>query len=324
MSKEVLAEKKILFNIYGMDIKSDTVYQITPRVDNNAPQAFIDAGTTKVLSLEVDNAVPGAIFDEQKNAWDTGMYLESRALTKAFPSEAERKKVLLTIKKNITEPIEALKGAGVLSHIATKEQNKFWDEYRITVKKDKIFSTNKPEDILNIFLIILHRQVKPSHVPSGNPEFSKAQYSIQDKDSVVDRQQQVEMDQMEASGIFYNLLKTNKKDLSVVLEYLSLSASEKSDNSALTAIFNRFIKDKQDGIQNTKLFLKTAEKLSTEDGETELYLFDKLRKLTLKGRVKQKKGQIWFNDEFIGDSFKDAALRAMSNKELQKEILETE
>lgn len=312
--------KETLFTIYDLDIKSDTVYQVTPKLDFDAPQAFQDFGTTKVLSTDVDNDVPGAIFDTDKNAWDTGMYLESRALNKAFPDEKERKAALKNIEKYIVVPIEKIKGAGALSHLTTN--NKFWDDFRIKIKKDAVFFTNKTEELLALFLAVLHRQVSPSTIATGNHEFAKAQYSIQDKDSVVDRQQQLEMAEMEANGIFYQMLKTKRSDLISMLDYLDISVSQNSEDPALISLFKRFTKHKEDGLQNIKSFLKLAEKVSDEEGETEIYLFSKLKQLNAKGKVKQRKGEVFFEDELIGSNFKTAAAFVMQDKELQKRILE--
>jgi len=311
--------KETLFTIYGLDIKSDTVYQVIPKEDPSAPKAFQDHGTTKILSRHVDNAVPGAIFDHEKNAWDTGMYLESRALNKVFPNETERKAALKNIEKYILAPIEKIKGKGALSHLATN--NDFWDNFKIRVAKNEVFYSDKPMELLSLFLAVLHRQLTPSDIPSGNHEFSKSQYNVQDKDSVVDRVQQIEMAQMEAAGLFYSMIKSNKKDLVIIMDYLGMSVSENADTPAITSIFNRYIKDPKDSVQNTRLFIKTAEKLASEDGETELYVFSKLKALAAEGRIKQKKGEIWYNDEQLGKTFKDAASNVLRDKDQLKQLL---
>lgn len=315
---------EILFTIHDFNIRRDALYQVIPKLDSEAPEGFKEHKTSKIINPDIANSVPGAIFDRTKGIWDTGFYVESSALTRAIPNITERTKLVKDLEKYIVKPIETLQGKDSLS--PRPDNNKYWDEFQVYVAKDKIFNTAKPEELLQLYLILLHKQVIPSHLES-HPEYktSSAQYCIVDKDDAIDRRLQFEMETMEANGIFYDLMKNKKSDLVMLLDYVGLPVSgENPDNTVLTSMFNRYLKDKTDGYQNSKVFINAYKKFSTEDGENEVYFHSKLRKLFVKGKVKQRKNEIWFDDQYLGNSFKLAAAKVMEDKELQKQLLELE
>lgn len=312
---------EILFTIHEFNVRKDALYQVMPKMDSEAPDGFKDYKTTKVINPDISNLLPGAIFDRSKNAWDTGFYVDSRALMKAVPNVTERTKLVKDLDKLIVKPIEAMQGKDRLS--AKPDNNAYWDNFVVDVAKDKIFNTEKPEELLQLYLLLLHKQIIPSHLES-HPEYkmSGAQYSIVDKEDAVDRKLQTEMETMEANGLFYGMMNTKKPDLLMLLDYLGLPVSGDPDNSVLVSMFSRFLKDKTDGFQNAKMFIKGHKKFMTEDGENEVYFHSKLKQLFTKGKVKQRKGEIWFEDEMIGNSFKLAAAAILADKELQKKLLE--
>ena len=129
------------------------------------------------------------------------------------------------------------------------------------------------------------------------------------------------MDLMQASGIFYSLLKEKPKDLSLILDYLKMGVSEKTEDRVLTSLFNNWLKDKTDGYQNAKVFVKTYESFLTEGGEKEIFYYSKMKELISKGVIKQRKNEIWFEDEFIAADLRAASRTIMATPDLEKRIL---
>lgn len=308
-----------LLELYGFKIRPKTLYQVTEKTDSFAPEGFKEFKTSKALHPDISNSVPGAIYDTALGAWDTGLYENSRALTKAIPSQEERVKFIKEVTKQIVAPLDKLKGKNFLSQFA--DNNAYWDNYRIDLYRGKIFNTGKPEELLQIYLSVLHKQLTPSTLEQ-NPEFKNSQYCIIDKEESVDRKLETEMGMMEAQGTFFNLLKSDKRsDLFLILNYLKIGVTEKTEDKVLISLFNNWLKDKTDGYQNYSVFIKTVKFFLTEDGEKEVYYHAKIKELIGKQIVRQKKSEIWFEDEFVGSDLKSAVKNILSNLDLQQRIL---
>jgi hypothetical protein len=306
----------VILNIYDFQIKKDTLYEIKEKLDTSAPDGFKEFNTTKVLSDTVVDTFPGAVFDRERGIWDTGLYPTSSSFMRAIPADL-RVAALRSIKENIIKPIEAEKGVDILDH--TANNNQFWDSFRIDLQRGKIFDTAKAEDLLRLYLLLIHRRVTPKHMES-HPEFKQpiSMYCIVDKDSSVSREAEREMRQAKASALFYNLLGSDREGLIRVLDYLGISANNGTEDGVLYTVFGNFIKSKEDKFQNDKVFIDTVERYQTEAGEEEIYIHSKLKEFYLKGKVKNKKGEIWLDDVFVESGWKNAARKIKEDKELKQ------
>jgi hypothetical protein len=306
----------VILKIYDFEIKKDTLYEIKEKLDTSAPDGFKEFNTTKVLSDTVVDTFPGAVFDRERGIWDTGLYPTSSSFMRAIQPES-RVSALKSIKDNIIKPIEAEKGIDVLDQ--NSNNNRFWDAFRIDLQRGKVFDTAKAEDLLKLYLLLIHRRVTPKHMES-HPEFKQpiSMYCIVDKDSSVSREAEKEMRQAKASALFYNLLGTDRDGLIRVLDYLGISATNATEDSVLYTIFGNFIKSKEDKYQNDKIFIETVERYQTEDGEEEIFIHAKLKELYIKGKVKNKKGEIWIDDVFVESGWKNAARKVKEDKELKQ------
>lgn len=306
----------VILKIYDFEIKKDTLYEIKEKLDTSAPDGFKEYNTTKVLSDTVVDTFPGAVFDIERGIWDTGLYPTSNSFMRAIQVEG-RTAALKSIRENIIRPIEAEKGDNILDQ--NSNNNKFWDSFRIDLQRGKVFDTSKAEDLLKLYLLLIHRRVTPKHMES-HPEFKQpiSMYCIVDKDSSVSREAEKEMRQAKASALFYNLLGTNREGLIRVLDYLGISATNATEDAVLYTIFGNFIKSKEDKFQNDKIFIETVERYQTEEGEEEIYIHSKLKELYIKGKVKNKKGEIWIDDVFVESGWKNAARKVKEDKELKQ------
>lgn len=307
-----------LLEIYEFSIRPNTLYEVTEKIDSFAPDGFKEHKTSKVLHPDISDSVPGAIFNSELGVWDTGLYENSPALMRAIPSEAERIKFSKDVKKYISDPLTKLKGKEFLSQY--EDNNKFWDKYSIEIFRKKVFNTGKPEELLQLYLALLHRQITPKPL-ENHPDFKNSQYCIIDKDDSINRKLEAELGVMEAIGIFSNLLKNKKADLLLILDYLRMNVAEKTEDRIIASLFNNWLKDKTDGYQNYSVFLKTYNFFLTEDGETEVFYNSKVKDLIKKGVIKQKKQEVWFNDEYVGSDVKSAVKNIISRKDLQTEFL---
>lgn len=320
MATEASTKKEksnVILKLYDFEIKKDTLYEIKEKLDTSAPDGFKDFNTTKVLSDLVVDTFPGAIFDEERGIWDTGLYPTSKALSRAIPDADARKLALKSITINIITPIETEKGDNILDH--TQANNIFWDSYRIECHRGKLFDTSKADDLLRLYLLLVHKRVTPKEMES-HPEFKQpiSMYCIVDKDSSMSREAEKEMRKAKASALFYTLLTTNRDGLLQVLEYLGINATKSSDDSVLYTVFGNFISSKEDKFQNDKLFIDVVEKYQTEDGAEELYIHSKLKELYVKGKVKYKNGEVWMDDVYVENGWKNAAAKVKTDQELKQ------
>ena len=151
IAKSKKEESNVILKIYDFEIKKDTLYEIKEKLDTSAPDGFKEFNTTKVLSDIVVDTFPGAIFDEERGIWDTGLYPTSKSLAKAISDLDARTLALKSLKTNIINPIEEEKGEGILDH--TSNNNHFWDSFRIECHRGKLFDTAKTEDLLRLYLL---------------------------------------------------------------------------------------------------------------------------------------------------------------------------
>lgn len=316
MAVKIKDTDNVILKIYDFEIKKDTLYEIKEKLDTSAPDGFKEFNTTKVLSDTIVDTFPGAVFDRERGIWDTGLYPTSSSFMRAIQPEI-RVSALKALKENIVKPIEAEKGENVLDQ--NSSNNRFWDSFRIDLQRGKVFDTAKAEDLLRLYLLLIHRRVTPKHMES-HPEFKQpiSMYCIVDKDSSVSREAEKEMRQAKASALFYNLLSTDREGLIRVLDYLGISATNATEDAVLYTIFGNFIKSKEDKYQNDKIFIETVEKYQTEDGEEEIFIHAKLKELYIKGKVKNKKGEIWIDDVFVESGWKNAARKVKEDKELKQ------
>jgi hypothetical protein len=310
-------ESRVILKIYDFEIKKDTLYEVKEKLDTSAPEGFKEFNTTKVLSDMVVDTFPGAIYDEERGLWDTGLYPTSNALIRAITDSDARALALTSLRKNIILPLEEEKGENILDH--TPKNNLFWDKFRIECHRGKLFDTSKTEDLLRLFLLLLHKRVTPKEMES-HPEFKQpiSMYCIVDKDSSVSREAEKEMRKAKASALFYNLLNTDRAGLLQVLDYLGISASSTSDDAVLYTVFGNYMSSKEDKFQNDKLFIDTVDKYQTEEGAEEIYIHSKLKELYVKGKVKYKKGEIWMDDVFVESGWKNAARKVKEDQEMKQ------
>jgi hypothetical protein len=317
LSKTTLASNNVILKLYEFEIKKDTLYEIKEKLDTSAPEGFKEYNTSKVLSDVIVDSFPGAVFNQEREVWDTGLYATSTALAKAITDPTSRELALKSLKENIIDPIELEKGEGILRH--SQDNNKYWDGYRIKVQRGKLFDTSKTEDLLSLYLLLLHKRVTPKSL-ENHPEFKQpiSMYCIVDKDSSMSREAEKEMKQAKASALFYNMISSNREGLLQVMDYLGITTSASADDAVLFTVFGNFLRSKEDKYQNDKVFIDTIEKYNTDSGAEEIYIHAKLKDLYTKGKVKFKKGEIWLDDIYIDNGWKNAARKINEDSEFKK------
>ena len=317
MSKE--KNNDVIVSIYDFEIKANTLYEVQEKMDSSAPDGFKDNSTSKILSFDVEDGYPGAIYDIERQIWDTGLTENSSAFREAFQDEKTQSAVLRNLNKYIVNPYEKEKGVGALDFKATKEQNEFWDRFRIKIKRGRVFNTANVDDLLQLYLCLIHKRLTPKELES-HPAFKQpiSYYLIVDKESAISRQAETEMKKMEAQATFFNLMKQDKKGLLSILEYLGIQAGEATDQATLVRVFNNWLEDKTDKYQNVKLFVELLDKYQTPKGKELLEIHTNLKYLYRKGKVKYIKGEISMDDVYVANGWKNASMKIQEDDELKE------
>lgn len=312
-----MSDKKVIISPYGFDIKTDTLYEVQEKYDSSAPDGFQKNRTTKLMSFDIIDRKAGAVWDSDKGNWDTALYEGSKALNEAFP-DVDLKSLIRNINDYIVRPFEKESGEGRLNHISSPETNEYWDNYKIEVGRGKIFDTSKPKDRLDLFLCLIHKRLTPKELES-HPDFKGiSQYVIVDQEGSISRESESELERMKASASFFTLLQNNKDDLFNILDYLGISVNKKTEQTTLVRVFNNWLDDKVDRYQNDRLFNKTVEEYNSKEGKDLFFIFSKLKELKTKDIVKVKRGEIYLDNVYVENGYKNAAYKIAKDSELRE------
>lgn len=306
---------KEIVNLFGFSIKENSLYEIKEKLDPDAPDGFRENETTKILTNDVSNEEPGAVWNASIGAWDTGLFMGSPFLRSAFPNETARESVVNTLNKYIVEPIEGIKGAGALNN--TVENDSFWNNYRVSVKRGAGFNTGNPEQLFQLFILVLTKRLTPKGMTS-HPEFKQSQYEIVDKEASNRSESDKVLRTVKAYSLFGAFNSSDKAHLINVLDYVGLrGVNEKTEEDTLTLAFKHFIEDPLKGIQNAKDFIDLLES-KDKNMKTKIYTYGKVKEYLLEGRLTKKQNDIYLDDTFLGSSIKNAAEAIVSDKALMK------
>lgn len=306
----------VILEIYGFKIKENSLYEIQEKLDSSAPDGFVDYRTSKLLNIDVEDGCPGAVFSMKRGVWDTGLYESSTALKEAFGTEIDS--VIEKIQDYIVKPYEKEKGEGVLNHLVTN--NLFWDNFRIPLKRGKVFNTANIDDLLQLYLCLVHKRLTPKDLES-HPAFKQpiSYYLIVDKEANIGREAEKEMIRMKATAVFYAMLSSNKDGLFQILDFLGIQANEKTDEPTLVRVFNAYIDNKTDKFQNDGLFIKAVDEFNTEKGKEVFFIHSKLKELYKSGKgVTFKSGVVSIDGMYVENGWKNSARKIQEDTELME------
>lgn len=316
--------KEVLFTIYDFPIATNTLYEVVRKKDTQAPQEFINEGTSKLLSNDVSDFYNCAAYDIDKDIWDTGLTDTSRALKEAVSNDSQRQSIVKTLKKHIVDPVEKEYGEGYLSHHKT---NNFWDKFNDKVYLTKVYNTEEPLQLLALYQQVLHKRLTPK-VNESHPEFKNtSQFCVENKEEKVDRKTAKKKKTTKANALFYSLTndKGNEQALEAVFQWLNLGSTKSLDENTLFMQFDMFLEDDPTQ-QNTESFIKTVEDYMGKDDRAEVMdIHLQLKNLERVGKIKKRRSEYWLtlknsSQEFLGNSLKAGAEKIANSEELQKEV----
>lgn len=316
-TKEKLSPNSL--KVKDITIEKGCIYQVSPKYDGSAPDGFKKERTTKFLSSHGKNieAVP---FDTRMGVWDTGLYEESPCY--AGMPKVEVKRLVNSLQESIVKPIEARLGIGKLDY---KEENTFWLDYGIDLHRGRIFNTEQPDQLLQLFQVAIHGKVAPKGSDS-NPNYREAQFCVENKEEAKTIQQENDTLEINAMGSFYSLLKGEKDVLALVMNYVGipLPGGKNLDEQVAASAFKVFVDHKSDGYTNKTNFLKAVKLSGEKTGYKELAFYEKIQKLIRKKKIEKERENFLLDGDVLGTNPKEIAKKVARNAELQERILALE
>lgn len=302
--------------INEFEIKLGTIYQVMPKYDGSAPDGWRKERTTKALAPWGKNieAIP---FHENMKVWDTGLYKDSPVFK--FKKEEEVQQIVDFVQENIVSKLEGnFYNKGTLDHRDNKDS--YWDNYGIELYNGRIFNTDDPKQLLDLYLSIVHGKLCPKGKAESSPYYPFAQYTVENKEQSKSVKQENELITMEAMGLFYSLLNSSKKNLKLVLNYVGVKVPEKANDGIYTTSFTSFIDHKNDSRLNKENFIEAVKMVNDPKKYQELYFYDVLNKLYRKKVVTKDREFVMFEGTKLGTSFKEAAKKVASDNNLMVEV----
>jgi len=297
------------------EIESGKAYQIINKFDANAPDGFQKNRTTKVPDPDASNFVNLAVWDEPKKSFDTALDKNSRRLNELFPDSDDLTRHLQVVTKEIYNPLISIYGADTLD---TKNKE-FWDNFMYNISVDNVLNTKDVLGRAQLYFLIIHGKLAPVGFESENLFKKCAQFSVENKETVVGATQKREIEKNKAIAKFVNLLDDDKEELATLLEYIGITGLDEADEALMNSVFTNWL-DKDDN-QNPKQFLEVYEKFhKSSAGKTYMKIYRALKELHRKKKIKKNMDGVIFEDEVLGKDFKEASTTVQNSSALLEKL----
>lgn len=312
-----MSESKVLFEVHGFEVYSDTTYVVRDKEDLNAPSGFIKAGITKLPSDGVGETFQCAYVKKSATTgvWDTGF----RDYSPCYSNISDKKKVERTVEtllKNVVEPYEKHVGEkGELDH----KNDEFWSRRSFEVYTGQPFDTSNPEDVLTLYFALMTRQLTPKG-KEGDSSYKQSSFIVVDINKDIKRKDEKAADFFEAVGVFQHLQKSDKPRLLSILNYSGLPVAPDIEKKAFQGIFNEYLTQSgNNNSNNTKTFLELVEETESEEGRSKIEIYLNLKDSFKKGGKvsKSSNGVYFYQEDEIGPDLKAAAGNIVKQKELE-------
>lgn len=316
MSKK---EDDLLFEVDDFKVYRNRSYVVKNKPDMDAPKAFRDHNTSKVLGIEDSFQMPYVVSDKGsgRGIWDTGFYENSPCY--GHLDASTRKTKVAALRKNVLEPYRMY----IPDDSVTMEQTgNFWDEYNVKVSSGEIFETSNPEAVLSLYTALRARKVTPKG-KEGEPEYLNSYYVIVDMQQNTKASEEKTDNEFEAISTFAELLSTDKNKMRALLQWLGLNVSESISDSTAKDMFKQKVISNNSKVSE---FIRISTEASTAEGYDKFQLYQKLKKQLEKAGTKVTKvnGKIYFEAEELGEDLKSAAGNVAEKKlfaDIKKQIL---
>lgn len=304
------------------------VYFVNGKMDLDAPDGFQEERTSRLPSpIEGSKTTNLVVEDPSRSSqdpsslvgkyYDTCMTSNSRRLREVLDSQEEVQQQLAVIKEFIVDPMEAIYGEDVLSPTNVG----FWtsERGRAKVFKSKIFDTKVPEQLMQLYLLMMNNELAPEEF-DRRPAFLYSHFTVSNFEDKLDSKTKNAFERNSAVSKFMNLLETNIEEAGYILEYAGIKGvSGFNGKEELNVIFSNFL---EDDLQNARTFLNVFNKLTSKSGAEVLNVYKMLIQLNEYKAIDKVNKEYFLEGQALGISLKEAAETVLTDKNLKKALLE--
>lgn len=299
------------FKVGGINIKIGEKYILDHVPDPNSKVG------TKKFPFEGSGVSDCVNFDLQKNVFDTGFYDGSFCLQAYTP--AEREELVPIYINQIKEPFEKFRNED-LNH---SEKNEFWKKYRYEAKVNKEFDTNKPDDLFDLFQIIVQGLACDKN--EKNPFYrSNAQFIVSNPQVTKNKNKERSKVKFDAIQKLAVLADGDKDKLDLILNFVGREATDKVKKDDLKLIYFEVINDPKTGVDFAERFVEACEDYETPAGKERMEFFHAINKLFKLRKIKKdRRGFVTEHGEvFLGNTLQDISKFCLAKDSAQAKAIE--
>lgn len=313
MAKSVKSDysgKRLLANVSGMSIYSDSVYVVTGKMDESAPSGFQEVGISKA-PFPGNKTISSCSWDKYLHVYDTGFF-ENSMCYKGMPKKEREDEVALRC-RNIKEPFEEATGENL-----DQSNFSFWDRVQADCYDGRLFYTNDVRDLFDLYISLLSKVLTPKE-EDGNPEFQNSLYCVEDKTTAVDVKKQRQIDKSEIIFNFMSMLggtNMEQRKIKDLLLYLDVIHSSDLDPSMIRYMFLNWIESKNTNIDAYKDAYNRFIEDESEEGPEVIEYYRIMKEMAYSGRMQIGSSGISFENSIIGPDLVSASMALVRDKDL--------
>lgn len=308
---EMVATKKLLANVYGMKIYSDSVYMITGKPDSGAPNGFQELGIAKTPFAGNKSIVPCA-YDKFLGVYDTGFF--TRSLCYKGWGEEERKKECERRIVNIKNVYEEVSGKDL-----SQDNFDFWDALTVDNYEGRVFDTNNVNELFDLYISIQSKLLTPRE-EDGNPMFMDSMYCVEDKTTAVDIKKQRQLDKTNIIFEFMSMIRgteDQKQQIMDLLMYLDIVTNTGVDPSMVQYSFTNWLERSNTNIDKYKDAYNRFISDNEEDRGAQIIKFHRMiKEMSYAGIIKSSSTGFVFDGEVLGGDYITSATKIVDDKTL--------
>jgi hypothetical protein len=296
----------ILFEVNGLKIRRNSIYEIVGKEDHTAPKAFMDLGTSKHPDPDIKEW-KNMHYNLVSNVYDTGFYTGSPCYSGMNREEVQRQVDLRN--KHIRYPFEQLVGENRLEHTNLE----FWDGYAVQLKMGDAFFTADVKQLFDLYLLIQSRSVIPKEF-EGSPAYPGAMYCVEDKESVVDVKTRRIEQKMEAFRCFGQMKESDMDRLKYIMSWIGMDISDIDIRTAATLFHARI--ENSNRPDSAEEFISLCKKSHDRITYDTMSIYHTLNRMLAGNRLVKGATGYAFEGFELGANLKEAARRLIVDKDM--------
>lgn len=313
-------KKEVLFVVNGFEVRSHSTYTIKDKPDLDAPSGYQKEGVTKLPSegVGITFSAPYVRYEDGRGIWDTGFYEASPCYR--LQDQAAVKVVVRNVNENVVEPY--LRALGITRDELAQNNDEFWDKQRFFVTRRKIYNTENPIEVMELYFALRTHNVAPKE-SMHDSRYNNTSYVIIDTTKDYKLKEERSTKKFQAIALVSKLAIEDMPLLKAAMEYVGVRLPE---NPTIEGVMTVFDENVIPDTQRIDLFMSALEKAENEIGKDELMIHSFLKTSSQGGKhiSRAKNGMLMYKGTLIGADLKSAALNiAVDNSlsEIKDEII---